>query len=480
MEETRAPRYLLFRALIVIGGVLGVLLLVQSIRTYRFVAQRLVEDDLWRQAARHAVSFSRQAFQADAREPEELAAIFHEALQEERNLVWVRILGPRGEVLVESGEAPATPFSAQHLAMLLDPTARVFVEMRARSGPVLVALFPFRPRFRGRPPAASGPEGRAPVPLPRYAAIEIAISAEAAGPSFAHLRRNLVVSVSAAVALLASMGILGLRLNHYVRGKQVEQQVELARRVQQDLLPAGCPDCKGIDFAAACEPAWQVGGDFYDIFPIDGGKISIILGDVSGKGVPAALLMSLLHGAVRSAAPTGDGRTLEQACRHLNQILAVRTSVDRFVSLIWCLYDPQRRRLSYVNAGHLPPLVLRADPDGQTDFERLECGGPVLGVLAEARYIQAETAFGKGDVLVMFSDGLVEATNEDEEEFGEERLRAIIAENRLRSAAEIRDAVREAVRQFLGRRPLDDDLTLLVVKASPEASETPAAPQASV
>jgi sigma-B regulation protein RsbU (phosphoserine phosphatase) len=373
-------------------------------------------------------------------------------------------------VLVESGEAAGRPFSAEHIAMLLDPTARVFAHMRAPSGPLLVALFPFRPRFRGRPPAAPGSEQRPPGAFPRYAAIEIAITTEAAGPSFAHLRRNLVVSVSAAVALLASMGILGLRLNHYVRGKQVEQQVELARRVQQDLLPAGCPDCKGIDFAAACEPAWQVGGDFYDIFPIDHGKISIILGDVSGKGVPAALLMSLLHGAVRSAAATGDGRTLEDVCRHLNQLLAVRTSVDRFASLVWCLYDPASRRLSYVNAGHLPPLLLRTNNDGRAEFERLECGGPVLGVLAHASYTQGENAFGEGDLLVMFSDGLVEAANEREEEFGEERLKQIVLENRLRAAAEIRDAVRAAVRSFLGRRPLDDDLTLLVVKADPAAA----------
>jgi len=469
MEETRAPRYLLFRVLIVVGGVLGVLLLVQSVRTYRFVARRLVEDDLWRQAARHAVSFSRQAFQANAQEPEELEAIFREALQEERNLVWVRVLGARGEVLAEAGEASGAPFSAQHIAMLLDPTARLYVHGNAPSGPVLVALFPFRPRFRGRPPAGLAPEGRPRAPAPRYAAIEIAIAEEAAGPSFAQLRRNLVVSVSAAVALLASMGILGLRLNHYVRGKQFEQQVALARRVQQDLLPSGCPDCKGIDFAAACEPAWHVGGDFYDIFPADGGKVAIILGDVSGKGVPAALLMSLLHGAVRSAATTGDGRTLEDACRHLNQILAMRTSVERFASLIWCLYDPHGKRLSYVNAGHLPPLVVRPGDAGQPVFERLECGGPVMGVLANVSYREGQTAFDEGDLLVMFSDGLVEATNEREQEFGEERLKAILAENRMRPAAEIRDAVRQEVRRFLDRRPLDDDLTLLVVKVATES-----------
>jgi len=464
MEETRAPRYLLFRVLIVVGGVLGVLLLVQSVRTYQFVARRLVEDDLWRQAARHAVSFSRQVFQANAHEPEELEAIFREALQEERNLVWVRVLGPRGEVLAEAGEASGAHFSAQHVAMLLDPTARLYVHANARGGPVLVALFPFRPRLRGRPPAGLAPEGRPRAPSPRYAAIEIAIAEEAAGPSFAQLRRNLVVSVSAAVALLASMGILGLRLNHYVRGKQFEQQVALARRVQQDLLPSGCPDCKGIDFAAACEPAWQVGGDFYDIFPVDGGRIAIILGDVSGKGVPAALLMSLLHGAVRSATATGEGRTLEDACRHLNQLLTVRTSVERFASLIWCLYDPRDGCLSYVNAGHLPPLVLRAGDAGHAAFERLECGGPVMGVLTDASYRQGQRAFGQGDVLIMFSDGLVEATNADGEEFGEARLAGLVREHWRQPAAEIRDRILEQVHEFIGRRPLDDDLTLLVVK----------------
>lgn len=471
MDETRAPRYLLFRALIVIGAGLGLLLLVQSVRTYRFVAQRLVEDDLWRQAARHAVSLARQAFRADARDPEQLAQIIDEVREEERNIAWVRVLGTRGEVLVESGQAVGKPIPVERVGMLADPTARVFEERATQSGKVLVALFPFRPRFRFlRREAEPGaevppPPGEPPVRPPRYAAIEIAIPLEAAGPSFSQLRRNLVVSVSAAIALLGSMAVLGLRLNHYVRGKQIEQQVALARRVQQDLLPSGCPDCGEVDFAAVCEPAWQVGGDFYDIFPADNGRVAVILGDVSGKGVPAALLMFLLHGAVRSSAVTGDRYTLDEACRRLNRLLCSRTSVERFASLFWCYYDPGAAQLHYVNAGHLPPMLARGDHSGSVVLERLEVGGPVLGVIPDAPYREGVTAFCPGDTLVMFSDGLVEATNGDGEEFGEARLAELVREHWRRPAAEIRHAVEQCVRDFIGRRPLDDDLTLLVVRA---------------
>lgn len=470
MDETRAPRYMLFRALIVIGAGLGVLLLVQSIRTYRFVAQRLVEDDLWRQAARHAASLARQAFRADARAPEQLAQIIDEVREEERNIAWVRVLGPRGEVLIESGQAVGEPIPAERVGLLADPTARVFEQRATSSGTVLVALFPFRPRFRLRRPegalGADAPPGfEPPARLPRYAAIEIAVPYSSAGPSFSQLRRNLVVSVSAAIALLASMAVLGLRLNHYVRGKQIEQQVALARRVQQDLLPSGCPACGELDFAAVCEPAWQVGGDFYDIFPADSGRVEVILGDVSGKGVPAALLMFLLHGAVRSSAITGDRHTLEEACRRLNQLLCSRTAVERFASLFWCYYDPAAAQLHYVNAGHLPPILVRGGDSGPPRLERLDSGGPVLGVIPDAVYREGVTAFAPGDALVMFSDGLVEATNGDGEEFGEARLVELVSEHWRRPAAEIQDAVLERVREFIGRRPLDDDLTLLVVKA---------------
>ena len=473
MGETRAPRYILFRALIVVGAVLGVLLLVQSIRTYRFVTQRLVEDDLWRQAARHAVSFSRQAFRADAREPERLAQIIDEVRQEERHIAWVRVLGPKGDVLVESGQALIEPFSAGSLQALADPTARVFAERRTESGKVLVAVFPFRPRFRAAfPPPGVAPGLPGPPPPGRYAAIEIAIPYESAEASFGYLRRNLVVSVSAAIALLASMSILGLRLNNYVRNKQVEQQVALARRVQQDLLPSGYPSFGDLDFSAVCEPAWQVGGDFYDIFPVNTHRVALILGDVSGKGLPAALLMFLLHGAVRSSDATGEGRTLKEACGRLNQFLSKRTAVERFASLFWCYYDPGAAKLHYVNAGHLPPFLVRS-LNQEAEMERLEIGGPVLGVIASASYAEGEAVFGAGDTLVVFSDGVVESTNSKGEEFGEGRLAAIIRENWRRPAAEIRDTIQRRVREFTGRRPLDDDLTLLVVKAASNSMAGP-------
>ncbi len=247
-----------------------------------------------------------------------------------------------------------------------------------------------------------------------------------------------------------------------------QQHLDLARSVQQNLLPDGCPTCGDLDFAAVCDPAYQVGGDFYDIFTVEGDRVALLLGDVSGKGLPAALVMGLMHGAVRSSYWTGDGDGHEEASRRLNQLMYMRTSVERFASMFWCYYEPEQQKLSYVNAGHLAPFVATKNGDGLPNLHRLEEGGPVLGVIPVADYRQGTVDFQAGDLLVLYSDGVVEAANAEDEEFGEERMGAIIQANHSRSAAEIRDEILRQVRLFLGGEQLQDDLTLLVVRAGRE------------
>jgi sigma-B regulation protein RsbU (phosphoserine phosphatase) len=178
--------------------------------------------------------------------------------------------------------------------------------------------------------------------------------------------------------------------------------------------------------------------------------------------------MGLLHGAVRSSYWAGNGAQHEEASRRLNELLCTRTSVERFASLFWCYYDPEAQVLRYVNAGHLPPLVVRCNGAGPAQLRRLEEGGPVLGVISEARYRQGEMAFLPGDLLVMYSDGVVEAADANEEEFGEKRLTSVIQHNSSRSSQEIRDEILRQVREFLGGEVPHDDLTLLVARASQE------------
>ena len=495
MKEKQGPGYIWYKVLLVVGALLGVLLLTQSIRNYHYVSQRLVLEELLREAARQCTSIARHAWQADARDPAQLVQLLDEMREEEQSIAWIRLTSSPGGLRVESGEPVGTPFSSERLGPLADSAGRLHEVRETASGTVLVVARPFRRRFglqspgagrsprRGseRPPSGAGlPAARAESPQPgsgppgaenrpRFDAIEVALYWNSAETEFGGLRRNLIVSVSAALALVASMVVLGLRFRNYVRGKQLEQQLELARRVQQELLPPGCPSCGDLDFAAECHPAYQVGGDFYDVFPGDHSRVAMLLGDVSGKGLPAALLMGLLHGAVRTSYWTGNGADHEEASKRLNQLLCMRTSVEMFASLFWCYYDPDAQKLRYVNAGHLPPFVASRNGNGAPELRRLEEGGPVLGVIPAAEYRQGEIRFQSGDLLVLYSDGVVEAVNAAQEEFGDERLASIIRENWSRSSAEIRDEIMRQVRAFADQEQLQDDLTLLVAHAAPPA-----------
>ncbi len=489
MPVQHSPRYLLFKVFLVVGALLSVLLLVQSIRTYRFVSGQLVRAALSREASVHLNRILYLARQADAENDPSLAGTLQQYWREESaKIVWLRLVDFRGDVLAEAGEPSAPPANLEEALKLLETGERYSEVRETPHGRVLVSLRPFRYRlasqrpateFRGRPPAFP-PPGRepslrqgAPPPArgPRLNLLEIALRWNAVEAELAGLRRNLFVSVSAALALLAAMVVLGLRLNHYVRGKQLEQQLALSRKVQQELLPANPLLPGAVDVAAVCDPAWQIGGDFYDVFPVDHKRLVMLLGDVSGKGLPAALVMGMLHGAVRSTTWSGDPGSHEQALRRINELLCARTSVERFATMFWCYYDPEHQRLCYVNAGHIPPILARANTNADPELKRLEDGGPVLGVIPEAVYRQGEVEFRHGDLLVIYSDGVVEAANAAGEEFGEARLAAIIRDNFHRPVAQIRDEILRRVREFSEQQEQQDDLTLVVIRAGSPREE---------
>jgi sigma-B regulation protein RsbU (phosphoserine phosphatase) len=292
----------------------------------------------------------------------------------------------------------------------------------------------------------------------------MALYTDSASAGFGRLRRNLVISSSAALGLLASMVVLWLRLPHYVRGKQLERQTELARQVQTDLLPAAGAASANLEFSAECVPAAQVGGDFYDVFSDDKGRIAIVLGDVSGKGLPASVVAGLLLGAVRASDWMAGCREHEAASRRIGELLRTRTSLDRFASLFWCYYEPESQVLRYVNAGHLPPLLVRRKAGGEFEIARLTEGGPVLGLLPKADYRQGQAAVCCGDLLVLYSDGVVEAENAAGEQFDEDRVLAAVRENSDSSSTGMRDEIVKRVHAFLGNAPPQDDLTLIVAR----------------
>ncbi len=464
------PRYLWFYLALVLGSLLGLLVLVQSVTTYYQVSRFLIAAELRREAQRQVSTVEREARRLNIREPAELAEVFRELREEApKKIAWFRVTDAAGRTLIQVGDAVGEPFTADRLWSAFELAIPVSALRRAPEGEVLVTVFPLR-LPRRPPPAAQEPRAASSEPMrpperrpgPRF--IEVALYTASASANFGRLLTNLIVNSSAALGLVASMIILWLRFPDYVRGKQLEQQTELARRVQTALLPPPEATFSHLDFAAGCIPAWQVGGDFFDVFASNHQRIAIVLGDVSGKGLPASVLAGLLLGAVRSSDWFRGRAEHETASRSLSELLRMRTGPECFASLFWCYYDTETRLLHYVNAGHLPPLVVHDDPDEGLKLETLEEGGPVLGLIAGAEYEQGAVPMTPGDLLVLYSDGLIEATNAAGAEFGEERLRAAILENAHDSCVQIRDEILKRVQAFMGRTEAQDDLTLVVAR----------------
>jgi serine phosphatase RsbU (regulator of sigma subunit) len=468
MHRDAKPGYIKLVAAVIAGLLLGIVLLVQTVGTYYYVAGALVRQEAQRDADRTASGLSRAVRLSGANDGAHLAPIVTELLRERpQRVAWIRIVAPDGTVLAESGKPSGAPYSSEHPGVA--PQLRLTLsEVRdTEGGKVLVTAYPLVLSVFTR---VEGSEGPASAQLAAPATSEIAIFLEGVSVSFRRLRQNMIIGCSAAIALLASVLIIGLRFPRYLRGKQYEEELELARGVQADLLPSRNPLSSNLDFAAECLPAWQVGGDLYDVFEPEHGRVALVLGDVSGKGLPAALLMALIHGAVRSNDWTSSASNHEESTQRLNRLLCEKSGQERFASLFWCYYDQEKAVLRYINAGHLPPLLIRRNAPAAFDVRRLEEGGMVLGIRPGAKYHQSETVAQAGDLLVIFSDGISEAANAEEEEFGEERLLQVIEENWEKSSVEICDAILARIRSFLGRRSPQDDQTLMVARLQPISS----------
>ena len=463
------PRYLWFYLSLVLGSVLGLLLLAQSIVTYYQVSRFMIAAELRREAQRHVNALEREARRLNVTDPLELLALLRELREEApQRIAWIRVIDAAGNTILQEGEPVGDPFPAQRLWMAFELATPISEVRPTPRGNVLVTVLPLRLPRRAPPPAAATASPQAPPrPFgprtgPRF--VEVGLYVAGGRANFGRLLTNLIVNSSAALGLVASMIILWLRFPDYVRGKQLEQQTELARRVQHDLLPAPDVQLQTLEFAAGCTPAWQVGGDFYDVYPGEDGRVGLALGDVSGKGLPASVVAGLLLGAVRFS-PWLDGPAQhEAATQRLNELLRTRTAPERFASLFWCYYEPGAGLLRYINAGHVPPIVVRRNTNGAHEVQLLEDGGPLLGVLKNPEYHQSQVPLGPGDLLVMYSDGVVEAQDASGADFGMERLRAAILENVDRPCSEIRDEILRRVQAFMGRSEAQDDLTLAVVR----------------
>jgi sigma-B regulation protein RsbU (phosphoserine phosphatase) len=239
---------------------------------------------------------------------------------------------------------------------------------------------------------------------------------------------------------------------------RMQEELRLAYDIQNNLLPTAPPRLAGYDIAGKSVPAKEVGGDYFDFLAIEDKKLAFCLGDVSGKGLPAALLMANLQAAVRSQ--TMAGTSLTSCLERANALLFRNTSAEKFATLFFGCLDASDHVLHYCNAGHNHPFLIGYE----TEPRRLSTGGLALGCFESFPYEESQVQLNPGDQLVVFSDGISEAVNHDGEEFGEARVSELATANRDASSAELIEKILQKVGDFAGDRPQMDDMTLVVVQ----------------
>lgn len=269
-----------------------------------------------------------------------------------------------------------------------------------------------------------------------------------------------------AVASQTGMALENARLTENIRREiaqreRLNRELEIAREVQQRLFPQKLPLVTGLDFAGYCRPALGVGGDYYDFIRLDDGCLGLAIGDVSGKGIAAALLMASLQASLR-AQTIRPCETLAEMIQNVNRLVYESSAENRYATFFYAQYDPMKRDVRFVNAGHNAPLLYRPSED---NFCRLEDGGTVLGLFPQAPYNEGKKELRSGDILVGFTDGVSEAMNSGSLEFGEERLVEAIRKGNARSAADLISSILSEVDAFTKGAPQHDDMTLLVVRA---------------
>lgn len=239
----------------------------------------------------------------------------------------------------------------------------------------------------------------------------------------------------------------------------LEREVTDAKKTQARLLPQTLAPMEHLDYAGVCRPARGVGGDYYDFLGVGEARLGIAVGDVSGKGIFAGLLAAKLQATIQSLAPD-RADALDQLFGDANRLMCAATDPNRYATLFYALYDDATRGMTWINAGHNPPLLLR--PGGPA--RRLPPNGTVIGLIDDAGYRPEKLRLERGDLLALFTDGVTEALRPDGEEFGEQRLRQHLARNSHLPAAELCAVTLAAVDEFARGEPQHDDMSLVVAK----------------
>jgi len=239
--------------------------------------------------------------------------------------------------------------------------------------------------------------------------------------------------------------------------ENVRHELEIARKVQEGLFPQVLPPIKSLDYFGVCEAANEVGGDYYDFLLLPNQALGVAVGDVSGKGISSALLMANLQAMLRSNALLYPD--LNHLVGDINNLLYRSNNTGKYATFFYGIYESQTRRFFYVNAGHNPPLLLRKGA-----IKHLDSSGTVIGLFKDREYKQIQVQLERGDLLVLFTDGLIEARNLKEEEYGEERVSGWMAQTSGLSAKEFISSLLTNVKTFVGTAPQHDDLTVVAMK----------------
>jgi phosphoserine phosphatase RsbU/P len=278
---------------------------------------------------------------------------------------------------------------------------------------------------------------------------------------------RLLKSVAAQTGLeLENARLMSAIAEEVAQRERLNREVEIAREVQERLFPQTLPPIMGIEYAGACRPALGVGGDYYDFLALPGGQLGIAIGDVSGKGIAAALMMASLQASLRSEA-TRAPENLAALVSNVNHLVYEASSANRYATFFYAQYNPASRQLTYVNAGHNPPMLFHR-ADGVWQVSRLETGGTVVGLLESFPYEQAAVTTKPGEIFIAFTDGISETMNGADEEWGEDRLTETVECCAGMSPNEMIARIMHAADAFVAGAKQHDDMTLVVLRVQPE------------
>lgn len=280
---------------------------------------------------------------------------------------------------------------------------------------------------------------------------------------------RLLKSVAAQTGLaLDNARLMSAIAEEVAQRERLNREVEIAREVQERLFPQTLPPITGIDYAGSCRPALGVGGDYYDFLALPHGQLGIAIGDVAGKGISAALMMASLQASLRSEA-TRAPENLASLVANVNRLIYEASAANRYATFFYAQFNPANRCLNYVNAGHNPPMLFRRE-NGSWQISRLQTGGTVVGLMENFPYEQGAVVLAPGDILVAFTDGISEAMNNSDDEWGEECLTQTIECCASLDPAKMIARIMQAADTFVAGAKQHDDMTLVILRVTGDIS----------